>query len=142
MDITTLPFNQIMGIKKTKNGSPYLLELNPVEAHMNHLGTVHAVSQLALAEASSAEYLLRSFKDDSQHADAVVRTVQAKFRRPLKGRGSSRARIADGALRKLSENLAAKGMGIVDVNVDIVDDQEAIAMFAKIRWFIRRRDRP
>src|SRR5579864_3697668 len=102
MDILAIPFNQLLGIKRAQRDPPYLLELDDRESYANHIGTVHACAQLALAEASSAEYLLRTFKDDGQDAVAVVRTVQAKFRKPLKGRAYSKARIEPDEVRKFS----------------------------------------
>jgi hypothetical protein len=140
MDITAIPFNQLVGIKRAQRDPPYLLELDEAVSLTNHLGTVHAVAQLALAEASSAEYLLRAFKDDGRDAMAVVRTVQAKFRKPLQGRAYSKARVVDGEIQKLSEALDTKGRGIVRVDVDIVDDQDVVAMSAEIGWFIRQRN--
>src|SRR5438876_10855694 len=118
MDITAIPFNQLMGIKRAERDPPYLLELDDLLSYTNHLGTVHAGAQLALAEASSAEYLLRTFKDAGPDLVAVVRTVQAKFKKPLKGRAYSRARIVNGDVAKVTETLKAKGMGIIRVSVD------------------------
>jgi hypothetical protein len=139
MEITAIPFNRLIGIKRAERDPPYLLELDDVVSLTNHLGTVHAAAQLALAEASGAEYLLRAFKDDGRDAIAVVRTVEAKFRAPLKGRAYSKARVVDGELQKFSAAFSAKGRGIVHVNVDIVDDRDVIAMSADVGWFICRR---
>jgi hypothetical protein len=141
MDITTIPFNQLLGIKRAERDPPYLLELDDQVTYTNHLGTVHAGAQLALAEASSAEYLLRAFKDDGRDAVAVVRTVRAKFRKPLRGRAYSKARSADEEMQKFAETLEAKGMGIVRVYVEIVDEHDVVAMSATIGWFIRRHHR-
>ena len=49
---------------------------------------------------------------------------------------------ADGATQKFSEALAAKGMGIIHVGVDIVDDHDVVALSADIGWFIRRHSHP
>src|SRR6266404_7227589 len=99
MDITAIPFNQLVGIRRAERDPPYLLELSEQPANANHLGTVHACAQLTLAEASSGEFLLRAFKDEGGDTMAVVRSVQAKFRKPLQGRAYSKARIADDEMR-------------------------------------------
>jgi Domain of unknown function (DUF4442) len=138
MNITAIPFNQLIGIKRAERDPPYLLELDDRPAYTNHLGTVHASAQLALAEATSAEYLLRTFTDADADLVAVVRTVQAKFKKPLKGPAYSKARIVDGEIPRFSEALNAKGMGIIHVSVDVVDAHDAVAMSADIGWFIRR----
>jgi hypothetical protein len=139
MEITAIPFNQLVGIKRAERDPPYLLELDDHVSLTNHLGTVHAAAQLALAEASSGEYLLRAFKGDRRDAVAVVRTVEAKFRKPLQGRAFSKARVDDGEIQRLAGALDAKGRGIVHVKVDIVDDHEVVAMSADIGWFIHQR---
>jgi hypothetical protein len=142
MEITAIPFNQLLGIKRAERDPPFLLELDDLPSYTNHLGTVHAAAQLALAEASAAEHLLRTFQDAGPDMVAVVRTVQAKFRKPLKGRAYSRASIAGDEIRKFSKTLDAKGLGIIHVNVEVLDDHEVVAMNAVIGWFVRRQHRP
>src|SRR5207245_8006617 len=128
--------------KRAERDPTFLLELDDLPSYTNHLGTVHAAAQLALAEASAAEQLLRTFPDAGPDMVAVVRTVQAKFRKPLTGRAYSRASIADDEIRKFSETLDAKGLGIIHVNVEVLDGHEVVAMNAVIGWFIRRHHRP
>src|SRR5438552_570394 len=55
--VTELPFNSFLGLQKAAEPSQ-LLRLPPGGQYLNHLGTVHASAQLALAEASSGEFLL------------------------------------------------------------------------------------
>ena len=58
MDLTVLPYNALIGIQKAK-GVSALLTLKEHERLHNHLGTIHAAALFSLAEASSAEFLLR-----------------------------------------------------------------------------------
>lgn len=62
VNITEIPFNQFLGIKKASRDSGFVLELGSSPCFQNHLGTVHAGIQLALAEASSGECLLRELR--------------------------------------------------------------------------------
>ncbi len=142
MDITSIPFNEFLGLKRAERDPPHLLQLEDRPAYANHVGTVHAGAQLALAEASSAECLLRAFQQESQKTVAVVRTVRATFRKPLTGRAYSRARIADDDLWQLPRALAAKGMGIIRVHVEIVDEHDVVVMNATIGWFIQKQPGP
>ena len=100
--------------------------------------TVHASVQLALAEACSAEYLLRTFKDVDADVLVVVRRVQAKFKKLVKGRIFSKAHTPPDEIRKFSEILASKGMAIIAVAVDIVDGAGILAMSAVVEWFIQK----
>ncbi len=79
ISVTDLPFNSFLGIEKGNDIT--LLRLPSGKQYLNHLGTVHAAAQLALAEASSGEFLLRHF-DSTDHIIPVVRHLEAKFRKP------------------------------------------------------------
>jgi Domain of unknown function (DUF4442) len=138
VDVTRIPFNELVGIRRAQNDPPFLLELDDLPSYTNHVGTVHVGAQLTLAEASSAECLLRTFKDDSSAVVAVVRRIQAKFKKPLKGKAFSRAKILEGDAQKLSAVLDSKGRGLISVSVDIVDADEVVAMSADIEWFVQK----
>ena len=60
MDVTDLPFNALIGIERAEANNA-LLRLPSDPRYLNHLGSVHASALLALAEASSGEFLLRHF---------------------------------------------------------------------------------
>jgi hypothetical protein len=138
MNITEIPFNHFLGIKKSSGDGPYLLELDDLPVYGNHLHTVHASVQLALAEACSAEYLLRTFEHVDAEVLVVVRRVQAKFKKLVKGRIFSKAHTPPDEIRKFSEILASKGMAIIAVAVDIVDGAGILAMSAVVEWFIQK----
>ena len=55
------------------------LELHDAENNNNHLGTVHASAQFALAEACSGQYLLKTFKAYSSKIIPVVRKAETKY---------------------------------------------------------------
>lgn len=135
--VTELPFNAFLGIQAGRDPSE-LLRL-PAGAHyLNHVGTVHASAQLALAEASSGECLLRSL-GSADHVIAVVRRMEAKFRRPANGAISSRASLAVGAFDRLTAELTRKGRSVVAVVVDLYDASGAHTLSAEVEWFIQRR---
>ncbi len=77
--VTELPFNSFLGLQKATEPSQ-LLRLPPGGQYLNHLGTVHASAQLALAEASSGEFLLHRLAS-VEGIVAVVRRLEAKFRK-------------------------------------------------------------
>ena len=81
--VTELPFNSFLGIQ-TGGDSAHVLRLPSGRQYLNHLGTVHASAQLALAEASSGEFLLKYF-GSTQGIVPVVRRMEAKFRKPANG---------------------------------------------------------
>lgn len=53
MDVTALPFNQLVGLEPASPESGFLVALPADPEHGNHLGTVHASALLTVAEAGS-----------------------------------------------------------------------------------------
>ncbi|MFN2476867.1 MAG: PaaI family thioesterase [Chthoniobacterales bacterium] len=138
--VTDLPFNAFLGIEHGSDASE-LLRLPAAERYLNHLGTVHASAQLALAEASSGEFLLRHFGS----ADAlvpVVRRLRAKFRQPANGAVTSTASVPSEALVRLSADIARKGRALVTVPVELHDSSGAHTLSAEVEWFIQRASPP
>ena len=136
MQITELPFNSFVGIETAREPSQ-LLRLPSSERYLNHLGTVHASAQLALAEASSGEFLLRHF-GSADGIVPVVRRLEAKFRKPANGSITSSASATPEALAQLDAELASKGRSLISVRVDLHDESGAHTLSATFEWFIQR----
>jgi acyl-coenzyme A thioesterase PaaI-like protein len=137
MNITELPFNALIGIERAQtNGA--LLRLPAHARYLNHLGSVHASALVALAEASSGEFLLRHF-GSSEDIVPVVRRLESKFRKPANGSVTSTASAQPEVLARLSRDLASKGRSIILVTVELHDDSGTHALSAAVEWFIQRR---
>lgn len=134
--VTELPFNRLIGLQSAATPEK-LLQLPEGEQYGNHLGTVHASALLALAEASSGEYLLRHF-GSSDGVVPVVRRLEAKFRKPAHGAVTSTAHAEPEALTQLNADLAAKGRALIPILVELHDASGAHALSATVEWFIQR----
>ncbi len=134
--VTELPFNRFLGIE-TASGTAHLLRLPAGAQYLNHLGTVHASALLALAEASSGEFLLRHF-GSSAGLVPVVRRVEAKFRKPANGAVTSSASATPADLSQLGASLATKGRGLISIAVELHDESGTHALSATVEWFIQR----
>lgn len=134
--VTELPFNRFVGIE-TASDPPQLLRLPAGAKYLNHLGTVHASAQLALAEASSGEFLLWHF-GSSSGVVPVVRRLEAKFRKPANGAVTSTVSVPPEALEQLAVDLAAKGRALVSVAVELHDESGAHTLSATVEWFITK----
>ena len=108
-----------------------LLQLPTGEQYGNHLGTVHASALLALAEASSGEFLLRHFGSSAGFVP-VVRRLEAKFRKPANGSVISTASATAQGLTQLDRELAAKGRALIAIAVELHDESGAHALSATI----------
>ena len=137
MDIAQVPFNKFVGITRHEGEPGFLLQLGDSPDYQNHLGTVHASAQLALAEATSGEYLSQQFPEFGKSVLAVVRRLEAKFRNPLKGKVMSRARIPKDDTEKLTEQLQTKGRGLISVEVEVVGADGVVGLIATVEWFVK-----
>jgi len=99
MDITELPFNRFLGLRKAPAEGGALLVLPESPDYANHLGTVHASAQFALAEVTSGEFLFRNLPAIAGLVP-VVRRFEAKFKRPANGMLISRAKGGCGEDRR------------------------------------------
>lgn len=137
MNVLNLPFNKILLIKKSDLPDSILM-LEDREKYQNHLGTMHASAQYALAEASSGEILERNFGDWNGAYFPVVRRVEVKYKSPAKGRLFSTGFIEEDKAQKAKKELSEKGRTLVDVMVKIMDDGRNITFEGRFTWFIAK----
>lgn len=131
--VVEVPFNSLIGLEVAADESQLLL-LPASPRYLNHVGTVHAGAQLAFAEASSGEFLLRSLVD-SRALVSVVRRVEAKFRNPANGALTSTATVENDALERLGRDLHRKGRAFISVTVELHDEAGTVTLSATVEWF-------
>jgi acyl-coenzyme A thioesterase PaaI-like protein len=137
MNITDLPFNRFIGIARSeKEGS--VLSLPNNLRYTNHLGTVHASALLALAEATSGDYLIKELQGIGFEVLPVVRRIEAKFRKPAYGAIYSKVNVAPEKKDEFMSMLAAKGRALLEIPVDVHDEKGTHALAATLEWFVAR----
>lgn len=134
--VSELPFNSFLGIEIAADPAQ-VLRLPAGERYLNHLGTVHASAQLALAEASSGEFLLREL-GGTEGVVPVVRRMTSKFLNPANGAVTSTVSTPSESLEKLRADLAGKGRAMIEVAVELHDESGAHTLSASVEWFITR----
>ena len=138
MHVTDLAINKTLGMRLPPAGDGHILEMPESPLLLNHVGTVHASVQFALAEASSGEFLLRHLGDVQNQVFAVLRTSDVKFRKPAHGVLRASARFADGIVESLTTELASRGRALASVLVEVADAQGVVTMSGKYDWFLQR----
>jgi len=138
MHVTDLAINSAMGMRLAPAGGDHLLELPESALLINHLGTIHASVQFALAEAGSGEFLLRQLGAAHEHVFAALRTATVKFRKPAQGELRASARFVDTDAAQVSAALAARGRALVAIVVEVADGQGEVAMSGQFEWFLQR----
>jgi hypothetical protein len=136
MDVLNVPFNHFIGISRSEVTG--LLELDDRPSYLNHLGTVQAAAQLALAEAATGDHLIRLFPELVGAAMPVVRNVEAKFRNPLRGKVTSRTSTEENDVEAFRRSIATKGRAFIAVHADVVDSAGAVGLSSSFEWFIQK----
>jgi hypothetical protein len=161
MHVTDLAINRAMGMQLAPAGSDHILELpesspgSPGSGALliNHLGTIHASVQFALAEAASGEFLLCQLGEAGlseggrEQVFAVLRTATVKSRKPAPpgfGQLRATARFADTPgtaptdAAQLSATLATRGRALVAILVEVADAQGVVTMTGQFDWFLQQ----
>ncbi len=82
MDLTALPFNQLVGLRKSEQ-KEVLLKLSFSPKVGNHLGLVHAGAIYTLAEAASTAFLVKH-RGKRTNVGGVVCKASSKYSAPGK----------------------------------------------------------
>jgi hypothetical protein len=138
MHLTDLMINKTLGMQLASPGDNHILDMPESPLLLNHVGTVHASAQFALAEASSGEFLLRLLGDAQNQILAVLRGSDVKFRKPGRGALRASARFADGDAESLSSELSSRGRALASVFVEVADAQGVVTMTGHYDWFLQR----
>lgn len=136
MDVTKLPFNEWIGLKHSDR-SEYLLMLEDSPNYHNHLNTVHASAQFALAEATSGYFLLHEFSELTG-VIPVVRKVELKYRKPVLGKVFSKAKFHNAEKNTVLDALNRSGRVLVNIEVSLFDSENNLIMQSIFEWFITR----
>jgi hypothetical protein len=140
MHVTDLPINQAIGICLAPAGSAHLLELPARPLTINHVGTIHASVQFALAEACSGEFLLSQVGGSVAGIFAVLRASEVKFRKPARGALRASARFLDGENPALVTGFASRSRTMAAIHVEICDADGLVTMTGDYHWFLQRQD--
>lgn len=135
MIITDIPFNKLIGLSAAENDI-YLLQLKDDAKYTNHLGTVHAAAQFALAEAAGGEFLVREFSDLINSIVPVVRGVEAKFKKPAVGQLFAKAQFVETDASIIRETLLSKQRLSLKLRVELFDSHNQVVFTAVFDWFV------
>lgn len=139
---TDLILNRTLGIIDAPVGAEHLLELPLSPLVQNHLGTIHAAAQFALAEAAAAERLRRDYSNHAKEGLVVVRGVSVKYRGPATGQLLAYAHVDAGTAQHLLKDLATRSRTIATVLVELKDRSGALTFAGSFAWFIGQPEEP
>lgn len=134
MDVTSIPFAETVGIKRSDDGR---LMLPCVRSVHNHLETIHASAQFALAETASADALQFLFPELVGKVLALLRESKVKFRSPAVSELYAFASISEQSAVKFKKQLEQKGRALIEVEVKLSDADGAITSAGLFNWLLQ-----
>ena len=138
MNVIEIPFVDKVGIQRNADGE---LELPFCAGVQNHLETIHASAQFALAETASGDILQKSFPDLVGKVMPVLRESQVKFKKPANKKIVAYPSVTTEALSKFNEQITQKGRALISINVQIKDVEGTVTCAGTFKWFVQRIDK-
>jgi acyl-coenzyme A thioesterase PaaI-like protein len=134
MDVTAIPFVKHLGIREEESR----LWLAPALELENHLGTIHASAQFALAETQSGRFLQEEFKNLEGEVLPLLRSSTVKYKAPATTSLRAIATINDEVKSKFIEQFTRRNRATVTVEVRLIDEEDVVTMVGEFVWFIQR----
>ena len=138
MDIAAIPFHRLIGIRAVRAGEHGMVALDDARDLHNHLDTIHAAAQYALAEACSGAELLACLGDLADEVVPVLRRAEVKYRHPARGTLYASASLSADDEARVRSELAAKGRSMVEIDVQVADSARTVVLTATLGWFLQR----
>lgn len=134
MQVTQIPFVRTVGIQRDAEGR---LMLPGADELHNHLGTLHASAQFALAETASGDQLQRLFPELVGRVVPLLRGAEVKFRKPATGPVHALASVSDEARERFNTHLQRKGRASISVHVEVRDGDGAVTCAGSYDWYVQ-----
>ena len=135
MDVALIPFAKHIGIEKKEEG---ILKLQPADELQNHIQSIHAAAQFALAETQSGLYLQKEFPELVGKVAAVLRGATVKYKSQ-----ASTTIVAEATLLKVDREkfllqLERKGRATIGIDVILYDEENVVTMQGEFTWFVQK----
>lgn len=138
MDILSIPFHKHLNLVRSEKPA-YIFETRERPEYYNHLGTIHACVQLALAEASSGEFLIQEFREIQDEVIPMVRKSEARYHSPAKGNLYARAEFHQTKRKLVAEDLQNRSRALLKVKVEVFDSDNNKSLTAIFDWFVAKK---
>lgn len=134
MDVTALAYNSNLGITRASDPDALLTLADRPEVQ-NHLETLHAAALFSLAEASSAEFLIRH-RGDREDVGGVVRKVTCKYSVAGQGEITSRSPTDPASLTEAIATVDSRGRALYPIDIDLRNGEGKVIASFSFTWFL------
>ena len=131
------PLSEFLHINRV-DGGPMRMEFG--EHAYNHIRTVHASAQYALAELGTGAVLADLYPDQHDELFAVLRRGELKYGSAATSDLTAAATLSDEARDKLEADLRRRGRALVSVAVELRDAEGTVASTGRFQWYMERSD--
>jgi len=135
MDVTQIPFAKHIGIEQKVEGT---LKLDATKVVQNHIQSIHASAQFALAETQSGLYLQLCFPELVGKVAGVLRGSTVKYKNPATTAIYAVANIEKKEKEKFLIQLDRKSRAGIVVRVEVRDSQNIVCMQGEFSWFVQK----
>ena len=133
MKAVDIPFIHHIGMEE-KSGQLSLKYKNSV---LNHVRTIHAAAQFALAETQSGIHLQNLFPELKGKVLPILRDGQIKYKKPAKGKIFAFSLTEEEDIGKFESQLVKRGRASLRIRVEIRDIDDVLVSEAIFTWFVQ-----
>jgi acyl-coenzyme A thioesterase PaaI-like protein len=137
MDVAQIPFAKHVGIEHKDEAT---LTLASTKIVQNHIQSIHASAQFALAETQSGLYLQEAFPEYVGRVVGLLRGSTVKYKAPATTAIYAKATLGDEDREKFVVQLERKGRATIVIDVSVYDEEDVITMQGVFTWFVQKLD--
>jgi len=133
LNVVDIPF--IHYIEMEEKSSQLSLEYK--NSVLNHVRTIHAAAQFALAETQSGIHLQNLFPELEGKVLPIIRDGQIKYKKPAKGKIFAFSSTEEEEVDRFESRLAKRGRVSLQIRVEIRDIDCILISEAIFTWFVQ-----
>jgi len=131
--IVRVPLSEFLHITHSPDGC---MNMQFGKHNHNHIGTVHASAQYALAEIGTGALIADLYPEHRESAFAVLRRGEIKYTGSATSNLTAKASLSDEKRKRLDAGLRRRGRALVSVGVELLDAEGAVASRGRFEWYI------
>ena len=138
MDVTQIPFAKHIGIERKEEGT---LKLESTDIVKNHIQSIHASAQFALAETQTGLFLQLEFPELEGKVVGLLRGATVKYKNPATTSIYAVASLEEEEVKeKFLTQIERKGRASIMVKVEVRDVEDVLTMQGEFTWFVQKLD--
>ena len=102
----------------------------------NHVHSFHAAAIFSLAEATSAQFLINTFKIFENTVVPLLRATNTKYKKPGLTNIYAKAMLMNETKEEIITQLNNKKRALVTIKVEVIDEADFIIFTGTFEWFL------